>query len=124
MKRPRPGLGVIVLLAVMVAGCGGDDGGTTAPIVTITNSWADVSDAAHTFDLLSNDDGQTQGTFTGTETLPDQSTFDLAGSWADGEVRFTVQRSSPVTYLATVTSENPLRLTFHSSAGDLTIERQ
>jgi hypothetical protein len=109
-------------LAAVPTGCGSSDPQTPAPLVTISNFWTEVGNDAHTFDLSSNDDGKREGTFLGTETLPSGTSFDLEGSWSDGQVRFTVHRAIDLTYTATVSEDNQTRLTFHSSAGTLVIE--
>ncbi|HOX24845.1 MAG TPA: hypothetical protein PLL30_03655 [Candidatus Krumholzibacteria bacterium] len=111
--------------ALAFAGCQGEDGaGEPAPLLTITNSWADETDSAHTFDLVADDeDGRAAGTFTGVETLPDFTQFSLAGSWADGAVRFTVFRLVEVVYEAEYAADNPTRLVFSSAEGDLVLVR-
>ena len=121
MIRMRTPL-VLIALAAVLTGCGSNDPQTPAPLVTISNFWTEVGNDTHTFDLSSNDDGKREGTFLGTETLPAGTSFDLEGSWSDGEIRFTVHRATDVTYTATVTADNQTHLTFHSTAGTLVIE--
>jgi len=114
----------LLLLALGLAACSGDDEETPDPILTITNQWTDEADGDHYFDLVSGDDTRPAGTFTGTEIQPDQSTFDLTGSWARGEVQFVVDRDGGVAYTATFTEDNPTRLVFQSgTAGQLVITR-
>lgn len=112
-------------LAVAIAACGGGSSSNpttpvTYPVIIITNSWVDEDDSSHVFLLASSNDGSATGTFTGEENSG-IDTFELAGAWERGVIRFTVQRATPVTYEARFSSDNPTRLEFSSSAGTLVL---
>ena len=112
-----------VALAVLLSACTGSSPTDPAnnSVIIITNSWEDEADSTHFFALVSDDDGRSSGSFTGTETAPDGSEFDVAGSWAQGNISFVSQRDASVTYRATFTTDNPTRLQFSSSAGALVL---
>ncbi|HEX6558278.1 MAG TPA: hypothetical protein VF021_02430 [Longimicrobiales bacterium] len=116
----RAGLVALLLLPAC------DSADPLGPLVILTNAWRDVTDDTHTF-LLNDDTGfepKRSGTFTGTETLPDATQYQLEGFWTDrGKVEFTVHRASNVTYRGTLSAATPDRIDFTSSAGSLTLVR-
>lgn len=127
----RKAVALVALLTVTTLGLGcteTDSGGSpTAPqalyLLIITNIWVDEADGEHTFNLFSNDDGSVEGDFEGEETLPDFTFFEITGRWQNNRVEFTVNRPTPVTYTATLSSDNPNRLVFSSSEGSLVLVR-
>jgi hypothetical protein len=127
MSLPRRfvSLATAVLALAALSGCA-----AAAPAVgyflLITNSWQDVTRSDHTFNLVSGDDNQTEGSFTGQEFVDanDSTGFNLSGSWKDNDVQFTVQRpGGSVRYTGSINSDRPTELSFTSSAGPLRIRR-
>jgi|PlaIllAssembly_1097288.scaffolds.fasta_scaffold526862_2 hypothetical protein len=127
MSLPRRCVSLATALAALavLSGCA-----AATPAVgyflLITNSWQDVTRADHTFQLVSSDDNQTEGSFTGQEFVNanDFTGFNLSGSWKDNEIQFTVQRSGgSVRYTGSIGSDRPTELSFTSSAGSLRIRR-
>jgi phage-related tail fiber protein len=111
-----------LVLVLSVAGCGGSEE-AVSPIITITDNWTDTANANHTFQFTATtDDTERTGAFDGEERIGGD-TYDLSGTWAAGYVVFVVQRATAVRYTARVTDDNPTRLEFESSAGDLTLTR-
>ena len=83
--------------AILVAclSCGDD---TTSPeedfLPIFTNSWRNINDFDHTFNLVSQDDGQAQGLITGTENLNFEES-DIDGTFDGLQVTsLTVHRAS------------------------------
>lgn len=114
-------LTLVALSATLVAvtGCSGDDPAAAepAPILTITNSWGEEGQSDHDFNFASSDDGEDSGAFTGQEVTPESDVFDLSGTWANGRVEFTVERTAgDVTYTASFSVDNPERLVFRNDA--------
>ncbi len=113
---------VLFGLTVGTAACAAAVGDILGPLVILTNQWRDEANASHTFTVQDNTGfmAKRSGTFTGTENLPNGTTFQLEGSWAEnGSIQFTVHRSPDVTYRGTIPGDNASRLTFTSSAGGL-----
>lgn len=115
---------ILAPFATAIAACGGSSSNPTTPVtypvIIITNSWVEEGDSSHVFLLASSNDGSATGTFTGEESSG-VDTFELAGTWDRGVIRFTVQRATPVAYEASFSSDNPTRLEFSSSAGPLVL---
>ncbi len=121
----------LTLIATLAAAAGqtacADPATLAATFILITNTWDDVANPGHTFSFVSQNDGQTSGQFTGTEFVnaQDFTGFPLTGSWAQGQISFTVQRSSgAVTYRGVMPVDGLNELTFNSSAGQLRLRRQ
>jgi hypothetical protein len=83
--------------AILVAclSCGDD---TTSPeedfLPIFTNSWRNINDFDHTFNLVSQDDGQAQGLITGTENLNFEES-DIDGTFDGLQVTsLTIHRAS------------------------------
>jgi hypothetical protein len=109
---------------LLAAGCS-DSTGSPLPVVILTNTWQEEGNAEHTFSITDDTDGvaQSSGTFTGTETLPNFTDYDLSGSWRNGRVTLTLERTPAVTWRADIEEDNTDRLVFTSSAGTLVIVR-
>ncbi len=111
----------LVVGSAALAACSGGGGSPTSPsvypIMIITNSWAEETQSDHVFNLVSNDDGKMEGSFQGDETLPDSTTFDVAGSWKQGTVTMTTTRLPGTTFRAPFTQDSPTRLEFSISSG-------
>lgn len=112
---------VMALVALTACGGGSPTGPSTFPVVIITNTWNDESDGNHQFALVSDDDGEMSGTFSGTELTPDFQEFALVGSWGQGRISFTVDRDPDATYSGVYTTDNPTRLEFTSAVGALVL---
>jgi hypothetical protein len=113
----------LAVITISAAGCGAES--LLGPLVTLTNGWRNEANPDHRFIIQDQNAGgnpQREGTFDGTEQLPDGDTFfDLEGFWtSDGKIQFTVHRASDVTYRGTLT-DNPKRIAFTSSAGPLVL---
>lgn len=124
MHAVRQRTGMIVILAVCAsAACGAE--AIIAPIIILTNTWAEEGNPEHTFSFSDDTNGESQaeGTFTGTETLPDLTEFDFEGDWSHGRVEFTVHRAEDVTYTGTIPEDDANRIEYHSSAGNLVLVR-
>jgi hypothetical protein len=98
-------------------------------IVLISNTWENVADTQHSFSLASADDGEREGTFTGTEFHETNGALDgndLTGDWSNSTIRFTVARpTGNVTYTGTLTADGLNQITFTTAAGvHLTIRRR
>ncbi|MGH7500832.1 MAG: hypothetical protein ACREL7_03660 [Longimicrobiales bacterium] len=98
-------------------------------LVLISNTWENVADTQHSFSLASGDDGEREGTFTGTEqhdTNPALDGNDLTGSWANSEITFTVVRQTgSVTYTGELTEDGLDQITFTTNTGaHLTLRRR
>lgn len=113
----------LVAAAIATAGCGAE--AVIAPIIILTNTWAEEGNPEHTVFFSDDTEGEprSHGTFTGNETLPDGTEFDLEGSWSRGRVEFTVHRAQDVTYEAEIPEDNANRLEFSSSVGSLVLVR-
>jgi hypothetical protein len=112
----------ILLGALLGAGaCSDDEPDAPPPILTITNSWGVEGESGHSFAFVSGDDGETAGAFTGDEfTLDDD--YPLAGTWENGRVEFTVERSTgDVTFTARFSEDNPERLTVRAGDEELVL---
>jgi len=84
----------LLAMLLMVAACSSEDDPAPAPpILTITNSWGVEGVSDHSFNFVSSEDGEPEGTFIGEEATPDGGDFDLDGTWANGRVTFTVERA-------------------------------
>jgi len=114
----------LLMIGLVAMACGGSGGGPTSPavfpVIIITNSWENEVDPTNFFLLASNDDGKSSGTFTGEETL-EGVTSQLAGSWSQGRIEFTVQRDTAVRFEGNIPGDNPKRLELTSPAGSLVI---
>ncbi|MDZ7779971.1 MAG: hypothetical protein U5R14_08585 [Gemmatimonadota bacterium] len=89
------------------------------PALIITNTWG-VEDQDRDFSFESTDDGETHGSFEGTEFVEGEEVNTLTGSWAEGEVRFTT--SDGTDYTGTF-EDLPDRLVVASSAETLVLVR-
>lgn len=110
----RPTLRAIgVLVFAVVAGTTACD--STSPddfLPVITNAWRNVTNAAHTFQLNSTDDGQASGAFTGTEDHPTLGESDISGTFTNSTCQFTIARpGGNVTYSGKFVHADTLRLT-------------
>jgi hypothetical protein len=118
-------VGAILLAAATLPHCTEPDP-VQGFFVLISNSWQDVTNPDHVFNLQSADDNKTEGSFTGQEFVDanDFTGFELSGSWADNRIQFDVQRDTgTVRYSGSITSDRPTELSFSSSAGPLRIRR-
>lgn len=98
-------------------------------LVLISNTWENTADAQHSFSLASGNDGEREGTFTGTEqheTIAGLNGNELTGSWAESTITFTVQRpTGNTTYTGQLTADGVDEITFTtSSGGHLTLRRR
>ena len=112
---------LLAMLLVVAACSSDDDPAPAAPILTITNTWVVEGGANHSFNFVSSEDGELEGTFFGEEATPDGGDFDLDGTWTNGRITFTVERDETVTYTARFSEDNPTRLVFESDAGQLVL---
>lgn len=98
-----------------------------AAILLITNTWAEVGEPTHEFDLDADPPSSLatdHGAFVGVETL-NGADFNLTGTWSNGQIQFVVERpnSQLATYAATFVGD-PDTLRFNSpSEGHLVIFR-
>lgn len=118
-NRTKAGLLVGGLsLALVAPGC---DPATavTIPALIITNTWG-VEDQDREFSFQSDDDGETHGSFDGTEFVQGSEVNTLTGTWAEGEVQFTTSDGS--TYVGTF-HDLPDQLVVSSSTETLTLVR-
>ena len=98
-------------------------------IVLISNTWENTADPQHSFSLASGDDGEREGSFTGTEFHETNNALngnELVGSWANSTISFTVERSSGnTTYTGTLTEDGLDQITFTTASGtQLTLRRR
>jgi hypothetical protein len=109
---------------LVITGCD-DSTGSPLPVVILTNTWQEEGNANHTFSIQDDTDGtpRSDGTFTGTETLPNFTEYDLSGSWSNGRVSMVLERVPNVTLRADIEEDNTDRLEFGSSAGSLVLVR-
>jgi hypothetical protein len=111
VKLHLAGAAVVLTAGVVIASCAG--AAAAGPLILLTNSWREVGNEAHIFDITDDRNGHAaeRGTFTGTEEdgLAD---FDLEGDWNGGQVRMTVYRNPVVTWHATVRRDLPDTLVF------------
>jgi hypothetical protein len=97
---------------------------TAVPILVITAVWSvdDQPTRSFSFTALEGEDSA-QGTFTGEDDNGGAITS-LAGSWANGEVRFTVAHpTGERLYEATFTEDRPQALTFQGPEETITLRR-
>ncbi len=118
--RHRPAvIALLVGMALMNSSCEP----TTAvavPVLVITATWDVEGQEGRSFTFSADQDdseGLEWGTFDGSENREDLFEFyNLEGSWENGEIEFTVDRSGVQTrYTGTFTQDRPSRLTFYSS---------
>ena len=117
IRRVRRAALTLALLAVTA--CGAE--ALVAPIIILTNRWTEEGNSEHAFQF-NDDSGGTavsEGTFTGTEFMPDGITeYDFAGYWRSGRVEFTVDRGAQdVTYRGTIPADNSDRIEYVASTG-------
>jgi hypothetical protein len=115
---------LLVGLTLLVPACGAET--AALPLIILTNTWREEGNEDHTFQFNDDTDGvpRNAGTFTGVERLDDGVTeYAFDGSWNDGHITFTVDRPTDVTYSASFSTDNPDRLVFSSSAGNLVLIR-
>ena len=64
-------LAVLAVAALSTSACGAE--AIVAPIIILTNTWAEEGNPGHTFQFVDDTGGTSasEGTFTGTERLPD-----------------------------------------------------
>lgn len=103
------------LIGVAGGGCGGGEGGTTAPVdnylPVISNFWRNTKDPNYTLLLQSSDDRKPTGAFTGTETHPIFGRSAAGGSWTHSTFLLTISRSSgAVTYAGKFISRDTIRI--------------
>ena len=107
--KTRTLISTVVVMGVMGAGissCGADPVSVVS-ILLITNTWAEVGDPTHEFDLDADPPSSVatdHGAFVGVETENGQN-FNLTGNWANGQIQFTVER--PGNHLATYSGAFP-----------------
>ena len=89
------------------------------PALIITNTWG-VEGQDRDFSFQSEDDGETHGTFVGTEFVEGFDEHTLTGSWAEGTVEFTTDDG---TYYSGTFEELPDRLEISSDTEDLVLIR-
>jgi hypothetical protein len=119
----RQRTGAFILLAAMTCTTSSCDPATAVvvPVLVITATWQVEGEEGRTFRFDADQDdseGLPYGTFQGFEDIDTGTTsaiHDLTGSWANGEIQFTLQRSSGnLVFSATFHENFPNRLTFHS----------
>ena len=98
-------------------------------IVLISNTWENTADPQHSFSLASGDDGEREGSFTGTEFHETNNALDgneLVGSWANSTISFTVERpTGNTTYTGTLTEDGLDQIAFTTASGThLTLRRR
>lgn len=110
-----------LLLGVTTPGC---DPVTAAalPALIITNTWDVEGDENRDFGFTSSDDGETSGTFVGSEFVNGEEVHTLTGAWSEGAVSFTL--SSGAAYTGTFHDDLPDRLVVSSSAETVVLIRQ
>jgi hypothetical protein len=111
-------------LLVTSVGCA--DPITPVAIIVLTNTWQELGNPQHTFQFLDDTDGvaASTGTFTGTERLNDGATeYAIEGYWRNSRVTMTIARNPAVTYTARIVEDNPDRLDFSGSSGQITVVR-
>ena len=123
LRRVR--FAALALATLALPACGAE--AVVGPIIILTNRWTEVGRPEHAFQFNDDTDGTavSEGTFTGTEFLPDGRTeYEFDGFWRGGRVEFTVKRGAQnVTYRGTITEDNVDRIEYTSSAGRLVLER-
>lgn len=134
MTRSIVRSGICILIALLLLeGCDSTSEPVPlpGPIILITNQWKDEANENHVFALESeNDDGESEGVFTGTEfidiTVNDEDDqHDLTGRWADGQIEFTVDRDGDeTTYEATFSEDDPKRLSFTAGSETLVLIKE
>lgn len=90
------------------------------PALIITNTWG-VEGQDRDFSFQSEDDGQTSGSFEGTEFVEGFDVNTLTGTWADGTVEFTT--SDGTYYSGTFEDDLPDRLEISSETEHLVLVR-
>lgn len=120
----RTGMLVGACGVLLVVACS-DSTGSPLPVVILTNTWQEEGNAQHTFSITDDTDGtaQSSGEFTGTETLPNFTDYDLSGFWRNGRVTLTLERTPNITWRADIEEDNTDRLVFTSTAGTLVLVR-
>lgn len=107
-----------ILLSLVLTGCGAE---ALAPgaIIILTNTWNEEGNENHRFNIQDDTgfEARESGTFTGTETLPDNTQYELSGSWSNSRVTMTIQRNPVQTWRANITEDNANRLVFTRSGG-------
>jgi hypothetical protein len=115
--------GALILMAVTAWATSGCDPATAVvvPVLVITATWQVEGEEGRTFRFDADQDdseGLTHGTFQGFEDIDTETVsaiYDLTGTWANGEIQFTLQRpTGNVVFSATFQEDFPNRLTFHS----------
>jgi len=89
------------------------------PALIITNTWG-VEGQDREFSFQSEDDGETHGSFEGTEFVEGFDVNTLTGTWAEGTVEFT---TSDGTHYSGTFEELPDRLEISSDTEDLVLVR-
>ena len=112
-----------LLIPLLMGGC--TDPVTPLAVIILTNTWAEEGNPDHTVFFQDDTGGvaRSAGTFTGTETMPDGTEYDVAGSWDESRVTMTTERVHGVTWRAEIPEDNANRLEFSSSAGYLVLVR-
>ena len=117
---------LVLAVAIWTSACGAE--AVLGPLIVLSNTWRDSTNAAHTFSFI-DDTNQTpsrSGTFTGNETTPGPNSvqYPFTGFWREvGRIEFTVDRpTGDVTYTGRLTN-NLNRMDLTSSAGSLTLLR-
>jgi hypothetical protein len=113
----------LLMSLMMLTACGDSDDDDTPPVLTISGAWFVEGEPNHSFQFASDDDGRDAGTFAGTEAGPQGGTADVAGSWSDGLVFFTVQRGGGITYSGTFLKDDPTDLRVSSGLTLMTLVR-
>ena len=77
-----------------------------------SNSWENVANQAHTFQLNSTDDGKATGAFDGNENHPTLGSSLIEGTFTNSVAQFTIKRNAGnLTYAGKFLHRDTLRLT-------------
>ena len=114
MREGSRSRALAVAAACILIGCGDDT--ITPPddfLPIISNQWKNTANENHTFSLISENDGDPSGTFTGTEDHPTLGSSDIEGAFQNSLVSaFTIKRSTgSLTYTGRFVHPDTLRLT-------------
>lgn len=116
-------VGTLIVMAAMAWTSSACDPatGVVVPVLVITATWQVEGEEGRTFRFDADQDdseGLTHGTFQGFEDIDTHTVsavHDLTGTWANGEIRFTLQRpTGNVVFSATFQEDFPNRLTFYA----------
>jgi hypothetical protein len=120
MKKYSKVLGILVFISLY--SCTEE---ASAPFVPqITAFWHEENKDDHTFVFSSENEGSSQGTFTGSEDYPDSNFFgaELSGTFNNRDIDFTIERpTGNFRYYGKITADN--RMELNSNAGKIVVVR-